>query len=150
MSRFVFAGVLWRGLGRKEEPEEGHGQQYSHDHAQAHERVHPGPPRSAETEHRFQGAERLGRVQIGRPDVLVAGIAGGRQLQGRAVNHGPLEAPLEQRPTQKDQPEQPLGHRSSRQLLLVADLNLLIISIFFLFFSELSVFVDKTRGNDRE
>lgn len=36
--------------------------------------------------------------------MLVAGrIAGGRQLQGRAVNYGPLETSLGQRPIQKDQ-----------------------------------------------
>lgn len=96
-------GELRRGLGCEEEPKKEYSHQYSYDHAQAHERVHPGSSRSTQTKHRLQSAERLGRAQVSRPDVLVAGIAvNGRQLQGRAVNHGSLEAPLEQRPIQKD------------------------------------------------
>lgn len=110
------AGVLRGRFRHEERPEEEHisQQQHSHDHAQApHVSLHPGSPCGAPAKHRLQGAERLGRVQVGRSDVLVAGrIAGGRQLQRRTVDHGSLEASLEQWPTEEDQ-RQSLGSRGA-------------------------------------
>lgn len=70
--------MLRGGLGHEEEPEEEHDQQHPHDHVEAYERVYAGSPRGAQTEHQLQDAKCLGRIQVGRPDVLVAGIAGGR------------------------------------------------------------------------
>lgn len=54
--------------------------------------------------------------------MFVAGIASGRQLQGRAIDYRPLEAPLKQRPTEQVQPGRPLaGSITITIILLVAD-----------------------------
>ncbi|XP_076228057.1 uncharacterized protein LOC116432090 isoform X2 [Nomia melanderi] len=89
------------GAGRREEgAEEEQPQQYSHDDSEARRRRGLAP-RRAEANDSFQNAERLGRVAVGRPDVLVAGVAFGRQLPGRAADHRPLEAPVQQWPTEE-------------------------------------------------
>lgn len=73
-----FAGEL-RGrieFGQQEIAKE-FGQQYSHDYAETHERVHAVSSRSTEAIDGIQDAKRLGRIQIRRSNVLVADIACG-------------------------------------------------------------------------